>query len=424
MNQEKAVIGAVLLGGAKVLDDCRLSAADFHETINEQIWQVMLDLARDQKPIDSVTIGAMRPGWNNYVFECTSACATPASAGFYADMVREAALKRSLMMTGSMLVQDSQTDLTSDVLLEEAHRQLDQILQRNSVDNVQFLPEVLGDYRASLDDKTVNATSGLSQLDKTLNGFRSGALYVIGARPANGKTVVGLQMAMGMARPKDMLPAGEKAGAVAFFSLEMSQRELLNRLFAQSFEIDLGRIDRGELSLSEKDLLTKQAASFGRSLAINDRAGQSLSSIRNYCRSIKRSGTPLKAIVIDYLGLIADVQGGRSRYESMTYVSGALKGMAKDFDVPVIALAQLNRNVEGRKDSAPIMADLRDSGSIEQDADVVMLLHRRAGLNAVDENDLNVLSIQIAKNRHGQTGIMDFMFEGKFSRIRERVRYA
>jgi replicative DNA helicase len=98
-------------------------------------------------------------------------------------------------------------------------------------------------------------------------------------------------------------------------------------------------------------------------------------------------------------------------------VSGSLKAMAKDFDVPVIALAQLNRNVEGRKESAPVMADLRDSGSIEQDADVVMLLHRRAGLSAVDENDLNVIQIAIAKNRHGQTGVIDYRFEGKYSRI-------
>jgi replicative DNA helicase len=128
----------------------------------------------------------------------------------------------------------------------------------------------------------------------------------------------------------------------------------------------------------------------------------------------------LKGIVVDYLGLISDVQSsGRSRYEAMTLVSGQMKALAKDLNVPVVCLAQLNRNVEGRKDSAPVMADLRDSGSIEQDADVVMLLHRKASVTAADPNLLNVLQVIVAKNRHGQTGAMEYLFEGAFSRIRE-----
>jgi replicative DNA helicase len=422
MNAEKAVIGAALLGGSRIVDDCRLSPSDFHEPINEQMWQFILDLHTQQKPIDSISVGTGRPGWGAYVFECTSECATPANAEFYASIVRERAAKSRLMATGSMLVQDSQTELSSEKLLEAAFLQLDSIVDAHAVDVVEFIPQIFRDYRETLNKRQINGTSGLRRLDKVLNGFRDGALYVIGARPATGKSVIGLQIAFGLARPGSELPSGEKAGAVVFFSLEMSKRELMNRLVAQVYELDLGRIDRGELTALEQGMIDKHTAAIGRMLSINDRAGQSLASIRNFARSIKRSGTPLKAIVIDYLGLISDVQSGRSRYEAMTMVSGALKAMAKDFDVPVIALAQLNRNVEGRKESAPVMADLRDSGSIEQDADVVMLLHRRAGLAAVDENDLNVLQVAIAKNRHGQTGIIDFRFEGQFSRITDPLQ--
>ena len=422
MNAEKAVIGAALLGGARIVDDCRLSASDFHEPLNEQIWQFILDLHTQQKPIDAISVGTGRPGWGSYVFECTSECATPANAEFYASIVREASAKRKLMSTGSMLVQESQTELPSEKLLEAAFLQLDSIVDHHAVDDVEFIPQIFREYRETLNKRQINGTSGLNRLDKVLNGFRDGALYVIGARPATGKSVIGLQIAFGLARPATQLPEGEKAGAVVFFSLEMSKRELMNRLVAQVWELDLGRIDRGELTAMEQKMIDAHTAAIGRMLSINDRAGQSLASIRNYARSIKRSGTTLKAIVIDYLGLIADVQSGRSRYEAMTMVSGALKAMAKDFDVPVIALAQLNRNVEGRKESAPVMADLRDSGSIEQDADVVMLLHRRAGLAAVDENDLNVMQVAIAKNRHGQTGIIDFKFEGQFSRVTDPLR--
>jgi replicative DNA helicase len=173
------------------------------------------------------------------------------------------------------------------------------------------------------------------------------------------------------------------------------------------------------LAASEKKLLEVHAHELSRLLTINDRGGQSLAGIRGYVRAMQRSGTGVKAIVIDYIGLIAEANSGRSRYEAMTQVSGALKAMAKEFNVPIIVLAQLNRAVEGRKETGPVMADLRDSGSIEQDADVVMLLNRRKSITSKGDWDLNVMQVAVAKNRHGQTGMMEFLFEGKFSRIRE-----
>jgi replicative DNA helicase len=328
-------------------------------------------------------------------------------------------MRRQIKSTGYLLLDVSDGD-NPEQLLELAYTKLDAVAENEQTDDVVFAGESFAEYFPSLGERQFYATSGLNSLDEILNGFRPGGLYVIGARPAVGKTVVGLQIAFGLARNAMALPKGEATGAVAFHSLEMSKRELLNRLTAQVFNYPLDRIERGQINPVEKKHIDEGRAEMGRMLAINDRSSQSVASIRRYARSIIRRGIPLKGIVVDYLGLIADVQvSGRSRYEAMTLVSGAMKGLAKDLNVPVVCLAQLNRNVEGRKESAPVMADLRDSGSIEQDADVVMLLHRKAAMNAPDDSVLNVLQIVIAKNRHGQTGALDFFFEGAYSRIRE-----
>jgi replicative DNA helicase len=409
MSIEQALIGAVLLGGSRTFDEVELLAADFFEPMAEKVWVEFAKRAGAGDPIDLISMGDKFP--TDYLAKCTSQCPTVSTAVFYASKVREAALKRRLQQTGTMLIEEAVSDLSGDEVLESAYRQLDLLQLTTVADEVEYLPSSLRTYRASLDEKIVNATSGLDQIDTQLNGFRKGGLYVIGARPGVGKTVVGLQLAFGLARKANELENGENTGAVAFYSLEMSKRELMNRLVAQVLEIPMDKLDRGNLEPKDKKMIDGRMGELQNLLTINDRGSQSLASIRNFARSIKRQGVPLKALVIDYLGLIADVQLGRNRYEAMTMVTGALKVLAKDLDVPVIVLAQLNRNVEGSKDSMPKMSDLRDSGSIEQDADVVMLLHRQI-------EDPKRMSINVAKNRHGQTDVLHYFFEGHYSRIK------
>jgi len=420
MIAEKAIIGAALLGGSWVIDEARLSADDFFDGKASRLWRFICDKYAVGESVDTTLLCAEFPTLTAFIFECTSACAAPAAAPTYASQVHNAAVKRKIVALGSRMAQEAVLEgVVGDSLIESTYRDLDALRASRMSEDISWLFENFGEYREQLDSVENNATCGIPAVDKLLNGFRPGALYVIGARPAVGKTVVGLQIAFGLARSKVQMPLDEKSGAVAFFSLEMTKRELINRLVAQVYEIDMGRLDRKELANSEKKLLDVHSHELSRLLTINDRGGQSLAGIRSYVRAMQRSGTAVKAIVIDYIGLIAEANSGRSRYEAMTQVSGALKAMAKEFDVPIIVLAQLNRAVEGRKDSGPMMADLRDSGSIEQDADVVMLLNRRAGMDSRGDWDLNVMQIAVAKNRHGQTGLMEFLFEGKFSRIRE-----
>ena len=408
MSIEQALIGAVLLGGARVFDEVELSAADFFEPMAEKVWVEFAKRAGASDPIDLISMGDKFP--TDYLAKCTSQCPTVSTAVFYASKVREAALKRRLQQTGTMLIEEAVSDLSGDEVLESAYRQLDLLQLTTLADEIEYLPSSLRTYRASLDEYVVNASSNLEKLDQLLNGFRKGALYVIGARPGVGKTVVGLQLAFGLARNKS-LKTGETAGAVAFFSLEMSKRELMNRLVSSVLTIPMDSLDRADLDEKHKNTIDRRMAELQNLLTINDRGSQSLASIRNFARSIKRQGVPLKAIVIDYLGLIADVQLGRNRYEAMTMVTGALKVLAKELDVPVIVLAQLNRNVEGTKDARPKMSDLRDSGSIEQDADVVILLHRSPEQPAHME-------LNVAKNRHGETKNLPYVFEGNYSRIK------
>lgn len=418
MSAEKAIIGAALLGGSHVVDEACLTSEDFFDVKAVRLWRFIVDQAALGVVVDQIAAISALPTLHSFIFECTSACPSVSSANFYAAQVRELSLKRRMAQIGAQLAQEAVTEgSVGDSLIEQTYRDLDGLAGSRVVDNISWLFENLDDYTASFDVIEKNATCGIKKIDSLLNGFRPGALYVIGARPAVGKTVVGLQVAFGLSRTSDKLPTSETAGGVAFFSLEMSKRELMNRLVSQVYEIDMGKLDRKEISSQERRLIDAHSYELSRMLTINDRAAQSLASIKNYIRSIKRSGVALKAVVIDYIGLISEANTGRNRYEAMTYVSGALKALAKDFNIPVIVLAQLNRALEGRKDSGPMMADLRDSGSIEQDADVVMLLHRKTSITSVAEWDLNVMQIAVVKNRHGKTGVMDFNFEGKYSRI-------
>jgi replicative DNA helicase len=222
-----------------------------------------------------------------------------------------------------------------------------------------------------------------------------------------GKSVVAVNMAYQLAA----------TGAVSFHSLEMSKREIVNRLFASVCMVSMDHIEKRQLTPLDWERIAKGRDAVGRPIAIADKSGQTLTDIRAFARQVSKK-QKLAAIVVDYLQLMQDTERGRSRYESVTAISNGLKILARDLDVPVIALAQLNRAVEGRKDSAPGLSDLRDSGAIEQDADVVILLNRERAMDD-GEDDKSKMILHIAKNRHGRTGHVALRFEGIFARVVE-----
>ncbi len=403
---EQSVIGSILLTNGKALEELTLSPTDFDDLQNERIYKTLLEMKSARQPIDVITVGAALPKLASYLHDIVTATPTAASVKFYASKVIEEATRRRLAVAGTMIHSKAQHEDLATVF-DTAKKEIDNLIDRNLAIKPSYVSDELLPYMDEIDKPKNYPQSPWPLLNETISGFRPGALYIIGARPGVGKTIVGLQIAWELS----------KQGPVSFHSLEMGKSELYNRIIASEAEVPLSAIEKGNLQEWMWERILKARTEIqSHKLAIHDKSGQNLLQIRASANSVKGNGT-LKAIVVDYLGLIQDTEKGRKRYEMITDISIGLKNLARDLNVPVIALAQLNRGPEQRKDSEPDMADLRDSGGIEQDADVVILLHRKS----VDEDDFewqkSQMIIKVAKNRHGGLGEVALRFEGHLARV-------
>jgi replicative DNA helicase len=403
---EQSVIGSILLTNGKALEELTLSPSDFDDLQNERIYKTLLEMKAGRQPIDVMTVGAALPKLASYLHDIVTATPTAASVKFYASKVIEEATRRRLAITGTMIHSKAQHEDLATVF-DTAKKEIDDLIDRNSAVRPSYVADELLPYMDEIDKPKHYPESPWQLLNETITGFRPGALYIIGARPGVGKTIVGLQIAWELS----------KHGPVSFHSLEMGKTELYNRIISSQAEVPLSAIEKGNLQEWMWERIVKVRTQIQEHrLAIHDKSGQNLLQIRASANSVKGNGS-LEAIVVDYLGLIQDTEKGRKRYEMITDISIGLKNMARDLNVPVIALAQLNRGPEQRKDSEPDMADLRDSGGIEQDADVVILLHRKS----VDEDQFDwqksQMIMKVAKNRHGGLGEVALRFEGHLSRV-------
>lgn len=330
------------------------------------------------------------------------------STAYYAKRVATQAARRRLSEAATS-IQEMATKADEEVepqaLVEAAYQALDEARPSREPDTG-LLGDSLDEVIDRLDSTPQFWPTPWGSLNGHIDGFRPGALYVVGARPGSGKSIMGLQSAAHLA----------KWGNVAFCSLEMSRAELVERLVAQRAGVHMTAMSRHTLTPTDWERVAKvQSEVRTLPLYVDDRSGVSLAQVRSHVRAVARRG-PLSGVVVDYLQLLRASDPRRPRWEQVSEFSHGLKVLAREFDVPVLALAQLNRESEGNR-RLPNMSDLRESGSIEQDADVVMLMQRgydeQSGMHTDD------LDVVVAKNRRGLTGRVTLLWEAQFARLLE-----
>jgi replicative DNA helicase len=405
---ERLIIGAILLSQGDYLADTKLKPDDFINETEREMFVLLRAMREAGEGIDVVTVAAKKPAMQVYLWECTGEVVTHRNADFYEQLIHDRNARVAMHSVGLSLSDAAQRPEDDvDATIDFARVKIDNLAEKRLNDPVQFVPEILLESVDHLNSEPDFHPSDWGMLNNYIGGFRPGALYIIGARPAVGKSVVAVNMAFQLA----------KHGAVSFHSLEMSKREIMNRLFASVCSVSMDHLEKRTLTPLDWERIAKNRDAVGRPIAIADKSGQTLVEVRAFARQVGRK-QKLAGIVVDYLQLMQDTERGRSRYESVTAISNGLKILARDLEVPVIALAQLNRQIEGRKDSAPGLSDLRDSGAIEQDADVVILLNRERAMDDGDDEKSKMI-FHIAKNRHGKTGMLALRFDGLFARVTE-----
>ena len=430
MVAEQSVLGGMMLSKDAIADVVEvLRGGDFYRPAHEMIFEAIIDLYGRGEPADVVTISdqltktqqLQRVGGPAYLHNLAQAVPTAANAAFYADIVRERAVLRRLVEAGTKIVQLGHTaDGEVDAIVNEAQAEIYGVAENRNTTDYARLSEILAptieeiEVNAANDGTLSGIPTGFRDLDDLTHGFHGGQLIVIAARPAMGKSVLALDFSRSAAVTHGM--------TTAFFSLEMSRVELTMRLLAAESQVLFGDLRKGS-SLKDEDW-EKMARAMDKleqaPLFIDDAPNLSLMEIRAKCRRLKQREN-LKMVVVDYLQLLMSGKRVESRQQEVSEFSRTLKLLAKELDVPIVALSQLNRGSEQRPDKRPQVSDLRESGAIEQDADMVMLLHRPEVYDKETER-AGEADIIVAKNRNGATRDITVAFQGHFQRFRDMAR--
>lgn len=411
---EQSVLGAMMLSREAVTDVAEvLQGPDFYRPAHETIYRTILGLQTAGQPVDVITVGdalsrdgeVERVGGHPYLHELMQACPTPSTAVFYAEIVGKHALRRRLSMAGQK-IRDMASQPGDEAELVELARKVVDSTSKATTSTVQSFGETIDVMLDALDEEPNHVPTPWSAVNDIIGGLRPGGLYVVGARPSVGKSVVALQLAKALTAH----------GSVAFSSLEMSETDVQIRAVSADLRIDLRRLIERDLLVSDwEKIRARRAAWQNVPLFVDDRSGVTITDIKRFARSVNRR-QPLSGLVVDYLQLMAQPSGdGRARHEFVADMSRQLKILAMDMNIPVIALSQLNRGSTQRADNMPQISDLRESGAVEQDADVVILLHRE--IMGEKSGDMGML---IAKNRHGSTGLASLDFWGHYCSVFDR----
>ena len=431
LEAEQSVVGAMLMDKDAIMTAAEIvSREDFYQTAYGILFEAMVELFNEGKPVDLITLQErlkekdVPPEITSLEFARDLLTAVPTSANvkYYAEIVMEKSMLRKLIKLNEEIENMCYLGRDSlEAVLETTEKRVFELVQkRNTGDYVPIKQVVLNALdkieRSSKTKGTVTGIpTGFIDLDYKTSGLQPSDLILVAARPSMGKTAFVLNIAQHVAFRSNK--------TVAIFSLEMSKEQLVNRLFSLESQVDAQLLRTGNLKDSDWEKLIEGAGVIGKSkMIIDDTPGISISELRSKCRKFKLE-QGLDLIIIDYLQLMTGRVGGRaeSRQQEISDISRSLKGLARELNVPVIALSQLSRAVEQRPDHRPMMSDLRESGAIEQDADVVMFIYRDDYYNK-DTDMKNIAEIIIAKQRNGPIGTVNLAWLPNYTKFANATR--
>lgn len=417
-DAERALLGSLLINGSLFIDVVDITISDtFYNERHRIIYQSMMELFNTRIPIDMVTLSARLRETNmletigGIAYLTDIATTTPASTNvaYYAEIVNKKHTLRSLISAGYSISElGFQESETIEGTIDEAEKTLFGVTQQTSKGNFQTIGEQLPHTWEIMErlmehkDELRGVPTGFKSLDKKLSGFQPSDLIILAARPSVGKTSLALELARS---------AAQSGNATAIFSLEMSIDQLTQRMLSAESRVDLWKLRTSKgLTANDLDDIREGMSRLAKCpIYIDDSAGINIMNIRSQCRKLKMQHD-LKLILIDYLQLITPSRHSDNVVNQISEISRALKGLARELNVPVIALSQLSRAVEQRG-GRPKLSDLRDSGAIEQDADVVMFIHREANEEGGGRSQHTELLIE--KHRNGATGSINLYFDGE-----------
>ncbi len=425
VEAEQAVLGCMIIdkdaaGSAFEV----IKAEDFYREDNKEVFSAIFDLFEASKPIDTLSIkeqlrlrGTLDAvGGIAYIAELASKVPTSANIEYYAKIVEEKSILRKLIHSSTDIVNMGyNANEEVQVIVDTAEKKIFDIVQKRNVKGFTPIKNILVDNFEKLEELynqkgfLTGLSYGFTDLDMKTAGLHNSDLILIAARPAMGKTAFALNIALHVA-VHDKVP-------VAIFSLEMSKEQLVNRLLCCEAMIDAGKMKTGKLEEDDWGKLAQAMSTLSDApIFIDDTPGQNVMEIRAKCRRLKLE-KGLGLIVIDYLQLMQGTsKHGDNRQQEVSDMSRALKILAKELDVPVITLSQLSRAPDARPDHRPVLSDLRESGAIEQDADIVMFLYRDDYYNPETEKK-NITEVIMAKHRSGSTGTVELVWLGQFTKF-------
>ena len=428
LDAEQAVLGALLVSGdgvSRVVDV--LEPEYFYRKAHQVIYAAVLDLYEKNEPIDIVTISAFLQdqgklelvGGRLYITDLSRSVATTANLEYYAKLVQEKALLRSLIKAGTEIVGSCYEETDADTALDKAEHMIFNLAQRRNMQQMVHIKHIVEASFQKIEERyenkdTLSGTpSGFYDLDAMTSGFQPSDLVIIAARPSMGKTAFVLNIAQAC--------AVEHGTPCAIFSLEMSKESLVQRMLCAEAKNDSNRLRTGHLHTKDWQALAMAMGRLGEApIFIDDSAMVNVLEIRAKCRRLKAENKALGMIIIDYIQLLQGRKATDNRVQEVSEISRSLKTLARELSVPVIALSQLSRAVEARQNKRPMLSDLRESGSIEQDADLVMFIYRDEYYNPETEQR-GEAEIIIAKQRNGPTGTVDLLYQGSITRFLNKV---